>query len=460
MNIRKGSALAAAALAAIALATTSTASSAAPTVADDSTGTYYQVAQQRLLDTRSGNGAPKATVGAGKSVDVQVTGRAAIPASGVAAVVLNLTAVAPTAGTYITAYPTGGARPNASSLNLPAGATRANLVTVPVGTGGKVTLFNAAGNVNLLADVLGFYSADDSLQATLGMGTQFQLSEPGRLFDSRQDGFPLSPGEVVPMGPDFGPDVNPTIKALAINVTALKGTKAGYIQVYPENVSTPPAASSLNFAAGQTVANMVIAPTSYNATAKIPAINVKNTSSGSTEVIVDVVGFYDQDATVGLRFHAIAPKRIIDTRTGTGGVKAPLAKNTTRKYTAPAAVAGADTFALVANTTAVAPTASTYLTVWDGSSSRPTISNLNAAAGQVVANATVAPLDDTNAFNVYNNAGSTNVIMDVTGSFEYHEAPAAAPSAAPQLRSMQVAPSSRMVTMHSAWVDRTGGSQR
>jgi hypothetical protein len=445
MNLRKGSALAAAALAAFALATTSTESSAAPSAAAavDSTGTYYKVPQVRLLDTRAGNGAPKAPVGVGKSIDVQITGRGGIPTSSVAAVVLNLTAVQPTGGGYITAYPTGGTRPNASSLNLTAGAIRANLVTVPVGTGGKVTIYNATGTVNLLADVLGFYSSDDALQATLGMGTQFQLAKPGRLFDSRQDGFPLAPGEVVPMGPDFGAPTNSTIKALAINVTALKGTKAGYIQVYPENVSTPPNVSSLNFAPGQTVANMVVAPASFNTQAGIPAINVKNGSAGTTDVVVDVVGYYDQDAAEGLRFHAVPPMRMIDTRNGTGTVKAPLATNSQRQFSAPNPPAGTDTIALVANTTVDRPTAATYLTVWDGTTSRPTVSNLNATAGQVVANATITPLSATNTFYIYNNNGSTQTIMDVTGHFDLFPPTAAA---APLARTARSAPTKAAMT--------------
>ncbi len=82
-----------------------------------------------------------------------------MPGTGVTAVVLNVTAVDPSAGTYVTAWPTGEGRPNASNLNIPPGDTRPNLVIVKVGAGGKVSFYNDAGNTDLIADVAGYYTA-------------------------------------------------------------------------------------------------------------------------------------------------------------------------------------------------------------------------------------------------------------------------------------------------------------
>ena len=88
-----------------------------------------------------------------------------MPATNVAAVVFNLTAVSPTQGSYLTAFPAGPNQPVVSNLNVDAGVTRANQVTVPVGTGGAVSLYNAFGSLDLLADVLGYY---DSTNGTSG----------------------------------------------------------------------------------------------------------------------------------------------------------------------------------------------------------------------------------------------------------------------------------------------------
>ena len=70
----------------------------------------------RLLDTRNGTGSPQAPLSGGSSIVLQVTGRGGIPATGVDAVVLNLTATNVSAPTYITAWPDGTARPVASAV--------------------------------------------------------------------------------------------------------------------------------------------------------------------------------------------------------------------------------------------------------------------------------------------------------------------------------------------------------
>ena len=50
-----------------------------------------------------------------------------------------VTATDVTASTFVTAFPSGSPRPNASTLNLAKGDTRANLATVSTGAGGKVS---------------------------------------------------------------------------------------------------------------------------------------------------------------------------------------------------------------------------------------------------------------------------------------------------------------------------------
>lgn len=101
---------------------------------------------------------PKAKVGQGGTVTLQVTGTAGIPASGVTAVVLNVTATDPTAGSYVSVYPNGTTRNGASNLNFTAGQTIPNLVIVPV-VNGKVSFYNNAGTVDLIADVAGYYTS-------------------------------------------------------------------------------------------------------------------------------------------------------------------------------------------------------------------------------------------------------------------------------------------------------------
>ncbi len=113
------------------------------------------VAPARLLDTRSGVGAEAARVGAGREIVLRVTGNG-VPTEATA-VALNVTAVRPSELTYLTVYPDGEARPTASSLNPDPGAVSANLVIAKVGDGGRIRIFNADGDLHLLADLTAYF---------------------------------------------------------------------------------------------------------------------------------------------------------------------------------------------------------------------------------------------------------------------------------------------------------------
>jgi len=122
------------------------------------------VTPARLLDTRPGNPttdglyAGGGALAEGGELDLTVVDRAGVPASGVDSVVLNVTATNTTRHGFITAWPSGTARPLASNLNFAPGQTVANLVIVKVGGNGKVAIYNSAGSSDIIADVVGWFS--------------------------------------------------------------------------------------------------------------------------------------------------------------------------------------------------------------------------------------------------------------------------------------------------------------
>lgn len=122
---------------------------------------FVPVEPERILDTRPAPFNVSGFVGpltAGDVHDFQVTGLAGVPANA-ASVVLNVTATETTQPSFLTLYPTGAVRPNASNLNwAAAGVTVPNLVTVKIGTGGKVSVYNLAGTTHVVADVAGYYA--------------------------------------------------------------------------------------------------------------------------------------------------------------------------------------------------------------------------------------------------------------------------------------------------------------
>ncbi len=140
-------------------------------------GAFTALSPARILDTRYGTGAARAKVAKHATVHLQVTGKGGVPASGVSAVVLNVTATNPASSGYITAYPDGTSRPTASNLNLVKGQTVPNLVVVKLGAGGRVSLYNGTGGtVDLIADVAGYYLADTTPPDTTPPGPVTALS--------------------------------------------------------------------------------------------------------------------------------------------------------------------------------------------------------------------------------------------------------------------------------------------
>jgi hypothetical protein len=293
-----------------------------------------------------------------------------------------------------------------------------------LGTGGKVDVFNQAGSVNIIADVLGFYSADNT---PLQYGGQYHAIKPVRALDTRRssDGPAMPPGWTYGVGLQFGAG-NSHVVAYAAHITAVAPQAAGYFSAY-DGISSQTAASTLNFTKGKTVSNMTIVPAVacgnvYNGCndSSLPMISVANNSSGSTHLIVDIVGYYDDTYYAsGSRFTAITPKRIVDTRSGLGTT--PIGSNAVHTVTTPNTLVDTNSTSLLINLTAIRPTKSTFLSVWanDGSS-KPYTSNLNPVAGQVIANAAFTGLGNGGQFNIYNYVGTTNVVVDVNGVFELY----------------------------------------
>jgi hypothetical protein len=242
-------------------------------------GFFNSLAAARILDTRSSVGG--VTIGPNTSIDVQVTGQGLVPAAGVAAVVLNVTATNATASGYLTVFPTGAARPTASNLNFLAGQTVPNRVVVKLGTLGKVTIYNLMGNTDAVADVGGWFTDATS---TTG-GSVFVGITPARILDTRNGGAPIGPNGTLPV-PVGGAGVVPaTAKAVVMNLTVTNTTLSSYLTVWPDLV-TRPTASDLNWVAGQTVPNLVIVQLGTNG-----SIDLYNLQ-GNTDVVLDVVGWY------------------------------------------------------------------------------------------------------------------------------------------------------------------------
>jgi subtilisin family serine protease len=411
---------------------------------------YHSLTPFRICDTRPKiltNQCEGKTLGARGSVNVQITG-GVVPA-GARAVVINLTAINDSAAaTYVTAYPAGGTVPLASNINLNGSGARANLVVVQLSSSGAISIYNAAGVADVIADVQGYFAAPGGTGLVPG---EFHSIPPLRICDTRAgmntecagatdhtliggqwrdvvlSGLPSGAVAGTPSIPSDG-----TAAAAVFNLTATGGSAATFLTVEPPNSSDacpsgPPSSSNVNPQPGTSLPNRVISPLGPK-----HDVCVFN-AVGSINFIIDVDGWFGtgSESTAGALFNSVAPTRICDTRAGspTDCAGMTLESNTANVIPVagvdvlPAMVAGAPPIAVIVNLTAVAGTASTYFTLYPSDVAHaPRASDLNPVAGEVIANLSIVGIAQTGIsagdVSLYNAAGSINALLDVAGWFQ------------------------------------------
>ena len=368
---------------------------------------FVPMAPARILDTRSGLGAPRGIVAPGGHVDVQIAGVAGVPPSGIAAVVLNVTATEGVNAGYVSAYPSATRQPSVSSLNLEApGQTVANLVTVKVGVDGKVTLFTSGGG-HLIADITGYYTP-----ATSSTDGRLRTAAPERVLDTRSGlGGPLGSvavgGHVDLRVTGAGSVPGSGVAAVVLNVTADQAAADGFVTVWPTGADRP-VVSNLNLVAGETRANLVVVRVGVGG-------QVSLYTSGGADLIADVAGWFtDSTAPLGTAglFVPMTPTRIFDSRQETAPPTKPASSLTRRIGSTATVPPGAA--AVASNVTVTQSAGPGFVTAWPAGTTRPEVSNLNTVrGGQTIANAVVAPLgaEDVALFT----QSGAHLIVDIDG---------------------------------------------
>ncbi len=199
---------------------------------------------------------------------------------------------------------------------------------------------------------------------------------------------------------------------VVLNVTAVDASADGYITVWPCG-SPVPNASTLNFVRAQTIANAAIT---------VPGLDGRTCiyASAATDLVVDTSAYYP----AGSGFHARAPFRLVDTRSGSltadalqqgdGLVSpnAPLEVNVAGR-----AGVSSNVGAVMLNITVTGSSGPGYLTVWPCGTAMPEASTLNYAKNQTIANAVVTKPGRDGKTCVFTSS-TTHVIVDITGSLD------------------------------------------
>ena len=240
---------------------------------------FVAVGPVRVLDTRTGTGAPPGQIGPGATLTLTLPNRPA----GASAVVLNLTGTNLTnaAASYVSACPAAQPVPTCaqtSAINPSRGVTTANEITIPITTDGTIRLYNATGNIDLLADLTGYLT------------TGFVAVGPVRVLDTRT-GTGAPPGQIGP-----GATLTLTLpnrpagaSAVVLNLTGtnLTNAAASYVSACPAAQPVPTCAqtSAINPSRGVTTANEITIPITTDGTIRL------YNATGNIDLLADLTGY-------------------------------------------------------------------------------------------------------------------------------------------------------------------------
>ena len=311
---------------------------------------------------------------------------------------LNVTVTNPMAAGFVTVYPCDQPKPATSNLNYVKDQTVPNMVITAVDGNGYACIDTLAV-ADVVVDVAGYVPADSGLT---------MLASPQRFLDTR-DGLGAPKSRVkggtelkVPVAGGHG--VPADAGAVVFNATAVNAAAGGFLAVYPCGQPTP-VTSTLNFAAGGVVPNLVTS-------ALGPSGDVCFFANVDVDIVGDVAGYF-AGATAGVTLLS-KPERIVDSRDGTGGpqAKVTLAPRAVQVTGVAGVPAGAS--AALVNLTATNGVAPGWLAAYPCDTAPPEVSNLNFNKNQNVANAAVVKLAADGTFCVRANQ-AVDLVVDVTG---------------------------------------------
>lgn len=368
------------------------------------------------LNTSTAPASPIAANGGTKTVTL---GTVQGVAAGATAVVLNVTVSGSTAAGKITVYPAGVTKPSAEHLNFTSAAVVSNQVVVPLGTGanaGKITLHNSAtSTAQLVVHVMGYYKPDT--------GLYFTATNKRALQTSTAPATPLAAASTrnVQIAGTTTPALGIPTEAttVVLNVTVSSATAPGFLTIFPKG-GIKPGVKSVNFTAGKSTSNLVTVAMGTGLT-NGGGISIFN-SAGSTNVTVDVVGYFSA-ATTGSRFFPLNPIRTANTVDGAGGVAVgKIASGTSQSFRVAgrSGVPATGVKSVAYNLTMSGQAALASMAVFGQGASR-TQNNVTGYASEPVSIAGMASLGYNSpalgGLSVYNAGGAANAAVDLAGYF-------------------------------------------
>jgi glucose/arabinose dehydrogenase len=252
-----------------------------------SAGRFVALTPQRLVDTRLpagsalDSGSDNPFTRPGVDIEFDADGRLGVPSDGTAsAVVLSIGAIAgPGPGGFAGAFPTGTTWSNTSNINVVGPDIRANMVVVPLGSNGRVSV-RTLNIADVVVDVLGYVTSASAPASTSG---RYSSIDSVRIVDTRVPvGFPrLGEGNVSTIAIPGAAGASAVVQ----NVTVSNTAGPGWVATFPE-AAAPPFVSNLNYVS----ANQIRAVMAF--TSLPPSKSVSYRSLVPTDLVVDIVGTF------------------------------------------------------------------------------------------------------------------------------------------------------------------------
>jgi hypothetical protein len=361
---------------------------------------FRTVAPCRLVDTRQSGGAIQG--GSSRAFNLAQLGQAAgcDDLSTATAYSLNVTVVPQGYLGYLTIWPAGQSRPTISLMNSFDGRNKANATIVGAGGDNSISVY-VTNTANVVLDINGYFEP-----ATIDALQYYPLATPCRVADTRT-GHRLQAG----VERDFDVLGSSCIAsgaapaAYTLNMTAVPNPDEhplAYLTVWPMGLPRP-TVSTLNNPTGTIVANAAVVPA--NGTDGEVAVYPSDT----TDLVIDINGYFAAPTTQGSAFYLLGPCRTLDTRNTGGAFTGQIRTN----------VAGgpcglpSSAKSYVINATALPQSSLSYLTLWPDGMGRPLASTLNAIDGAYTSN--MAIVGTTNGYIDAYAGGTTNLLLDLSG---------------------------------------------
>lgn len=359
----------------------------------------HAIAPVRLLDTRDSG----VMIAAGCTAVLDLGAVAAVPSDAVS-LALNITAVGASSRGFVTAYPCGSARPDASNVNPRELDATANSVLVQLDPTRQVCLYTNTP-LHLIVDMTGWFGR---------FGDPFHTVTSTRLLDTRTSLRPDGATGALAAATELHlpiagvTTIAAEAHAVAVNVTTTDAVEPGFVTAYPCGDQRPPT-SIVNFGATEQRSNHVVVGLGGDGSLCL-------WSNVAVHVIVDVEGWFGGIAGSGSLFRPMLGSRVLDTRVGTGGVAGKVGANTTVSFdpTGRARLALGSTVAL--NLIATEADGPGYVTLYPCGSAQPATSAVNAVVGTEATNVAFVTVDASSRICLFASS-SMHVVIDVIGTF-------------------------------------------